>query len=305
MPYPLPSEHERRALFGWLKQASSLTAWRRLYTYHQAFLDVLRSVYEEEQRTPGVEQTVHTSWYVHVLQCHDAFAAALERLQKGDRRCFDFLGTRGHFSQGLQSVIWWEDMYGGYFDGRNGFDVAESPRWPEIEKAMHDCLGALSDIGVVLQKRYTDVPAPIREMPSHLKQSTSSLSKWWAAQTELPPVPSAVPELLVNTGRTVPCYGIWEPVVVTPQPGFFGALRRPLPPPAGGRPLDGCMNYLHGGSAAPTIGFEEDGQRQEGRPTTWRLLWRDQRYGGEPIPEKEQHYTFVQPVPGEVLFKYF
>jgi hypothetical protein len=136
-------------------------------------------------------------------------------------------------------------------------------------------------------------------------QTTSSLIKWWVARTELPPVPIAHPELLVKTGQIVPQYGIWEPVVVERQPGIFGRWRWPQAPPSGGRLVDGCMNYLHGGSAAPTIGFEEDGQRQEGRPTTWRLLWWDQRYGSEPVPEKEQHYTFVQPVPGEVLFKYF
>jgi Immunity protein 71 len=44
MPYPLPTEHERRALFAWLKQASSLSAWRRLYTFNQAFVDVVCDV---------------------------------------------------------------------------------------------------------------------------------------------------------------------------------------------------------------------------------------------------------------------
>src|SRR4051812_34642208 len=170
MAYPLPTERERRALFGWLEQASSLTAWRRLYTYHQAFVDAVRSVYEEEQRTLGLHQTIPTEWYARLLHSHDAFAGALERLKNGDRRCFEFLGARGHFSEGLFSVKWWQDMYGGFIYGRNGFDVADSPRWPEIEKAMHDCLAALSDIGVVLQKRHTDVPAPIRQMPTYLTQ---------------------------------------------------------------------------------------------------------------------------------------
>jgi hypothetical protein len=64
------------------------------------------------------------------------------------------------------------------------------------------------------------------------------------------------------------------------------------------------MNYLQGGSPAPTIDFPEDGQRREGRPTTWRLVWRDDRYGPNPIPEQESRYVFVQPVPGEVLFRY-
>jgi hypothetical protein len=54
-----------------------------------------------------------------VLWSHRAFAAALERLARGDRRCFTyrldtlFLGRRvagGHFSEGLMNVEWWQDM---------------------------------------------------------------------------------------------------------------------------------------------------------------------------------------------------
>ena len=79
MPYAVPTDHERRALFAWLKQASSLTAWRRLYSHHQAFIDVLQSVYEQEQKTVGMAQTIPTDWFTSVLRCHDAFAAGLAR----------------------------------------------------------------------------------------------------------------------------------------------------------------------------------------------------------------------------------
>jgi Immunity protein 72/Immunity protein 71 len=304
MPYIVPTEHQRRALFGWLKQSSSLTAWRRLYSYNQAFVDAVRGAYEEEQRTSGMPQTIPTQWFARVLQSHDAFEAALQRLQNADRRCFDFLGARGHFNEGLRAVTWWEDMYGGSFDGRNGFGPDAGPHWPEILKTIHDCLAALSDIDAVLQERHTDVPAPIDTVNDIPDQRESSLIKWWLTQTNLPPVPVLETELLVRTGRNIPHYGIWEPVQVTRPLSIIDRFRSlPLPPPEG-RPLDGCMNYLQGGSAAPTIDFPEDGQRREGRPTTWRLLWRDDRYGPNPIPEEESHYVFVQPVPGEVLFTY-
>src|ERR1044071_1859028 len=67
MAYPLPTVHERRALFCWLDQASSLTAWRRLYSYNQRFVEVVRSVYEEEQRPVGMKQTIPTEWIADVL----------------------------------------------------------------------------------------------------------------------------------------------------------------------------------------------------------------------------------------------
>jgi hypothetical protein len=308
MAYPLPSEHERRALFCWLEQASSLTAWRRLFTYHERFVDVVRSVYEEEQRTPGMEQTIPTKWFTLVLHSHDAFDAAVARLSAGDRRCFDFLGARGHFYEGLLHVEWWLDMYQGAMFGRNGFGVEASPRWPEIEAAMTDCLLALTDIGVVLQRSFTDVPAPIYNLrvltpDSEKALIKNSLIKWWLERGDLPVVSIANPEVLVPTGQVVPHYGIWEPVQVPATEIEALPTARPASPPHN-RPLDGCMNYLHAGSPAPTIAFEGDGQRREGRPTTWRLLWRDDRYGSNAVPLHEISYVFVQPAKGDKLFGY-
>ena len=68
MPYPLPTEQQRRALFAWLKQASSATAWGRLHGCHQAFVDAVQSVYEEEQKTPGMAVTIPTDWFASLLQ---------------------------------------------------------------------------------------------------------------------------------------------------------------------------------------------------------------------------------------------
>jgi hypothetical protein len=310
MPYPIPTDHERQALFAWLKQASSLSAWRRLYSHHQVFVDTVAKAYVDEQSTPGMALTIATERYTSVLQSHDAFYVALERLAKGDRRCFTYLGAPGHFSQGLLNVKWWQGMYSGSYSGRNGWAPANSPHWPEIEKAMHDCLAALSDIGVVLQPRGMDDPAPISSAGEYLSNPHSSLIKHWASLSVLPAVPTAVaPEILVATGKVIPCYGIWEPVRIgrisgtgrTPK-GLKYSLADSRE--VDGRMLDGCMNYLHADFEAPTIEFEEDAPRNDGRTTTWRLVWRDDRYGKNPIPEEENHYVFVRPVPGEVLFTY-
>jgi len=310
MPYPIPTEHERRAVFAWLKQASSLTAWRRLYSHHQVFVDAVAKAYVEEQSTPGMTLTIDTERYTSVLRSHDAFAVALEWLAQGDRRCFTYLGAPGHFSQGILNVEWWQDMYRGSYVGRNGWDPANSPHWPEIEKAMHDCLAALSDIGVVLQPRGIDDPAPVCSVSRYLSYSHSSLIKHLVGQATLSAVPTSVlPEVLVRSGKTVPYYGIWEPVRVG-RPSSSGktpkglAYALPESREVDGHTLDGCMNYLCGAFDAPNIQFREDDQRHDGRPTTWRLVWRDDRYGDQPILEEEIHYVFVQPVPGEVLFTY-
>ena len=310
MPYPIPTDHERRALFAWLKQASSLSAWRRLYSHHQVFVDAVAKAYVDEQSTPGMKLTIPTDWYADVLRSQDAFYAALERLARGDRRCFAYLGAPGHFSQGILNVEWWQDMYGGSYSGRNGFSPEESPHWPEIEKVMHDCLAALSDIGVVLQDRVIDNPASVSSIGDYQSDPTSSIIKQLLGQSALPAVSTAViPEVLVATGKGIPCYGIWEPVRIGRTSGT-GRTPKGLKyslvdsREVDGRTLDGCMKYLHADFAAPTIAFQEDSPRHDGRPTTWRLVWRDDRYGENPMPEEENQYVFVQPVPGEVLFTY-
>ena len=294
MAYPLPTEHERRALFRWLEQASSLTAWQRLNSYHQRFVELVRSMYEEEQRTAGMKRTIEEKELSDLLLAQGALDAALVRLKDGDRGCFDGLGSGGRFREGSSRVLWWDDMYIGAMFGRNGFGPIDSPRLEEFKTAMGECVLALSDIGVVLLRSDPDGPALISDVPSYTARG-DSLIKWWLEQKDLPPVPLADPEVLVPTGQVVPHYGIWEPVR---EPAtLIERLTRH-------RPLDGCMNYLHGGSAAPTIEFEEDEEPEKGRPTTWRLLWRDDRYGRNAVPQHERNYVFVEPVKGNDRYAY-
>jgi hypothetical protein len=301
--YPIPSDRERRVLFAWLKQASSLPAWCRISTYHQVFLDEVRTAYEAEQRTPGMALTIPTDWYTRCLDSHDALNVAVARLQRGDRRCFTYLGARGHFNEGLLAVSWWQDMYAGWNYGRNGFDPAGSPHWPVIERAMHDCLAAVSDVSVVLQERFLDVPAPVYSLAALLAEPHSSLVRSLVARA-LPAVPFAVPEVVVASGQNVPYFGMWEPVYAARRSVTFVHSYSSDLDVSVDYELEGCMNYLHGDSPAPTLAFPDDTPRREGKPTLWRLVWRDERYGQAPMPVDERDYVFVRPVPGEMLFRY-
>jgi hypothetical protein len=110
---------------------------------------------------------------------------------------------------------------------------------------------------------------------------------------KLPPVPVPKEETLIKTGSVIPCSGIWEPVKAEMSSGFVGLFKRPMPSADQTYELDGCMNYLHGGSPAPTVAFEDDDVRQEGRPTVWRLLWEDDRYKDGKVSEVEHEYVFI------------
>lgn len=51
------------------------------------------------------------------------------------------------------------------------------------------------------------------------------------------------------------------------------------------------MNYLHGGSEAPQITLSNNDDSVD-VDTTWRLLWRDDRYLNGTLPSEELGYIF-------------
>lgn len=276
-----PTSAERQMLFHWLKQSSSYTAWSRLLSREKVFSAAVERAYKEDKLHPRPDgkELLPSSWVRDVFTDESAFESALQRLRRGDRRCFLFLGAPGHFSQGITSLRWWENMDGRErYAGGAEFSPNQSPLWPEIEKAMKSALHLLSDIESVLQTRHTDVPAPVDNLDAYEPDFWPMLARWVPADPALARVPDPPdPAVYMKTGQTITTFGIWEPVN------------------GKGGDLDGPMNYLHGGHAAPTIGFANDGQRGEGRSTWWRLLWADERYGNQPIPDEEREYQVGLP----------
>ncbi len=287
------TEEERRQLFYWLKTASSYTAWERVGRYYKVWVDKFKLLYDESQRHPDLEHGVlmHTSDIVLVMSCYSFFEEALARLKKGNKRPFVWLGQTGHFSEALRPVDYWMEATRRGEGGDNEIKEMYSEHWPDVWAAREKLVEAWGDVGVVVQTRHIDMPAKV----GHINDPSTGfgldkLCKF--PPGDLPEVPVPTKTVLVKTGDIVPCFGIWEPVKADLSPGFVGLFKKPLPPPDGHFELDGCMNYLHQGSAAPTIDFDGDDPRNEGRPTVWRLLWEDTRYRDGVIPEEERDYPF-------------
>jgi hypothetical protein len=110
----------------------------------------------------------------------------------------------------------------------------------------------------------------------------------------LPDVPDPKEDVAVKTGEQVPCFGVWEPT-------------------ENGRCV-GVMNYLLGDTRAPAyektfldpsdtnygygyVGGIDDYGHVNGSDVVWRLIWRDDRYEDGTIPEEEEGYIFLCPVP--------
>jgi hypothetical protein len=275
--YRIPNAAEREVLFAWLKQASSWTAWNQLFQKHKVFSAAVEKAFNDDMRHPRPDgkQLIPPQWMSSVLAHEASFEAALERLRDGDRRCFLFLGAKGHFSDGTSEPRWWKEMDWRESRGGAEFTPNESSFWPEIEAAIDDFLERYSYIAAVLQPQHTDVPAPMDDLdsfPAAVWAIMASRVPSDPAQARVPARPD--PQVYVKTRHIITEYGIWEPV------------------DSKGGKIDGPMNYLHGGQPAPTIAFANDGQRGEGRPTLWHLLWVDNRYGTKPIPAEETTYRF-------------
>jgi hypothetical protein len=109
---------------------------------------------------------------------------------------------------------------------------------------------------------------------------------------DLVPVPDPIDNIFVRTGEPTPFSGIWEPVDGPKQSliSLLTKVAKPQPP----FKIAGAMNYLHGGSNAPKISVETTDDNLD-LDTTWRLLWKDDRYEDGTVPKEEASYLFTKP----------
>lgn len=289
----IPDDQERRRIFFMLKKNSSYTAWARLGKFYDQWMELYTKAYEEARASNRDEYFFWENRYIKDYANYKGYAECLARLRKGDKRPFKFLGRFGYFYQGLLPSDSWSTRITRHEWGETELDEVASPFWSEFDTALCQ-LCVQAELDFILEDRYTDVPAPLGlhgfRGPNFLRDRTV------LPEDEPPPVPDAPhPLQLIQTGDSVPCSGIWEPVKVEMSSGLLGMFKEPQIPDSGDLELDGTMNYLHVDSPAPTIAFEADLPNGKGRPTFWKLLWRDDRYEDGTIPDEEAAYQFRCP----------
>jgi len=301
----LPTKLERRALFRLLQEASSLTIWSIIGDYYKTWLEVTKRVYPlVQQSAPDGSPAMNESEFRGILGGYAAMQGALNALRSGDKSVFRWLGIGSggpYFCEAYREISSWRTRY--WRDAEGTLPLQATPYWTEWDAAFQDLTHAWDHGFQALEPRHTDVPAVVQTMYYLRGLDTDEAGNklppnaLWAALMQradtLPAVPSPDDEVLIKTGSNIPCFGIWEPVKADLAGGFAGLFKRPIASPDRQYELDGCMNYLHAGSPAPTVAFEEDDERQNGHPTIWRLLWRDDRYTDGHTPEVECDYLFV------------
>jgi Immunity protein 72/Immunity protein 71 len=126
---------------------------------------------------------------------------------------------------------------------------------------------------------------------SDLRETTLDFPRWLPGP--LDPVPDPILNApVIVSGDEVPITGIWQPEPLKP----LGKITLEL---IGGVETY-CMNFLVQGNTAPNMVPEAayvlwkktgDGPKYgDDYPVRWRLIWRDERYGSNGIPEEEKNY---------------
>jgi hypothetical protein len=318
----LPSAQERRQLFYWLKRISSYTAWSRILSYYQAWAKVTeKSVQAASERgwlqvygkagypISGVRtgkylydggtgeryeeflgSQISETGLVHILKALAHAEEGVRRLRLGDKRVFQY-NAHGEFVIAYRDPSYWVALLNRIEIGENTIDQEHTPHWDEFCFALMQLSDAWAECSPdVIEPRRLDA-ASYTFFNDYLKAELQAM----VFPTPLPDVPDPIEHTLVASGATTPYSGIWEPVDVPKRKGL--QLFTKPSPPEGPLALAGTMAYLHAGSPAPNCAAYGKAQ---GTPTTWRLLWRDDRYEDGSIPEEESGYVFQQPDPTRV-----
>lgn len=304
--YRLPTPDERKSSFRLIQQYSSWTACQFVGVYHKAFVDTVKAAFEDTQAHPPSDEgpLLVASDMAAFLHGYASMEGALARLHQGDKTVFKFIGfgkpAAPYFCEAYRWIKPWSDGFLADLYNARGMDapIRRHAMFPLIEVALINVGEAWSYIGLAMESRHTDVPASIQVLDVASSNGIDCCVQFAhttiPAVTDLPEVPVPTEEVLVKTGTPCPCFGIWEPVKAPMTKGFAGLFKQPQVPAGHIFELDGWMNYLHQGSPMPTIAFEGDGPRGEGRPTVWRLLWKDDRYLDGTIPPVEATYQFIE-----------
>jgi hypothetical protein len=300
----IPTIEERQKIFYHLKKCSSYTAWSRILPYYQAWADILeKSVAEaSDDATTDKPARLGTQELVFVLKGLSTFEKCLALLHEGDKSPFRYDGLNC-FAVAKRPLSSWGEIWG---RGELFRDVMEDPSlvpyWADILAAYQLTSSLCAEVGNdILQTPSPDDEAVfwfhegLRDFffngkIYHNPHRNGEASPPHHFPGNLPDTPDPAEVVLIGYGDYVPYSGIWEPVKAEiPKRKLVSMFSKP-DMPSGPFEVVGSMNYLHGHSTAPHIG-----EGREPIPTTWRLLWKDDRYLDGTIPAEETGYMFNEP----------
>lgn len=284
----LPNELERKQIFHSLQRWSSSTAWKRIRDLYRAWLDAGEESLRQARLKGLQEKTgIHESRLRLIRKGLAHLEEAVVRLERGDKRIFKY-ASYSELTHARKPMDQEFDQFWRFAIGENSIDRETTPGWDEYEQAFARLFEGWEECSSkIVQPDYYNSFQPVSEtfFNDALKAELGRMS----FPDPLPAVPDPEPSVLIRTGKVIGHCGIWEPVDA-PAPKFLDWFRSAKP--QGPFPVVGTMAYLHASTIAPNMATHH--RNGWGEPTTWRLLWRDDRYLGGVVPEQEKHYVFLQ-----------
>lgn len=284
---PVPNETERKRIFFWLKQISSYTAWNRLLGFYRAWADAAEHI-KRLAREHGAQHssTLHESDYHLIFNGLAHCEEGVHRLSGGDKQVFRFTAN-GEFALAERALGYWDKYLWRMEMGEHPpINEKSTPGWDRFHSTVRDLIEVWREISPdILEPRHIRT-----DSHTFFNDFLRLMLEQLPLPDPIPPVPDPEISILVRSGRLIPCSGVWEPVDSL-KPKLLSLLRR-KEPLDGPLPIAGTMSYLHGGSTAPNMAAYAE---ENGLPTTWRLLWEDNRYTDNSIPSEEESYVFLAP----------
>ena len=287
----LPDSQDRQRLFHLLKKLSSLTAWQRIFHFYQQWADMAEaSVRDAVNQGWGKRTGLPERDYALILKGLAHCEEGINRLRQGNKLVFRY-DANGEFVMARRPLTYFHEFVHRVQTGDSDIDLAHTPRWDAfcamtsmLDSAWSECAP------LILESQYLNQPAPLV-----FNQTWRNKLNKLPFPDSLSPVPEPLRNTVVASGKALPCSGIWEPVELPMRKSAPSLFSRSAEAPDGPLPRAGCMNYLHGGSDAPTIELFDADDEIEEVATQWRLIWKDDRYLGGTIPDEESAYMFTEP----------
>lgn len=292
MPFPqLPDSQDRQRLFHLLKKLSSITAWQRISHFYQQWANMAEaSVRDAVNQGWGKRKGLPQRDYGLILNGLAHCEEGVKRLRQGNKLIFRY-DANGEFVMARRPLTYFHEFVRRVQTGDSDIDLAHTPHWDAFCAMTSMLDSAWSECGpLILESQYPDQPAALV-----FNQPWRDRLNKLPFPDNLSPVPEPLRNTVVASGKGLPCSGIWEPVELPMRKNASSLFSRSAEALDGPLPPAGCMNYLHGGSDAPTIEvFDVDDEIEE-VATQWRLIWKDDRYLDGTIPDEESAYMFTEP----------
>ncbi|WP_232465661.1 Imm72 family immunity protein [Burkholderia ubonensis] len=288
--YDMQDDVTRRKVFWLLQRLTSWSLWKAKYDAFKVFADAYETAIKTwPANDPDVMEADHLKTIYEILNCYDKGLVELARGHRFVWRAGQVLKHAVSKFGNLDSYFYRNPKYwehGGQFEPyppkvdmlyqlmhRSEFQMESAP----LEIMASDNVARLESPGSLLDPVYYD--------HGFYKLAYPILPD------DLPEVPDP-PGPVIQSGQSVPCDGIWEPVIIE-QSRVLGVV------PIGAKLFknNGCFNYFVADVDAPVFASVDVTTFDVTlRPTHWRLLWEDTRYLDGVIPDESQY--FLEP-PGK------